>query len=217
MSRFFSLISTLNRCSKDRRAQSLLVGLVIWFVGAAALWYWLPYQPRFILPGTGDSVVAGFSPNGKVLATKLNKLPGLGAYGGPIRLWDIETGVELGNYSTKGQFLRHLQFSSDGRILVIGTTPIVGPGSLTIIDCKTNQELAEIGPLDSWQSHLTPDAKYLFFDPSEDGNFRIWDISASREREMPGLSPEWFPPTVNGSCPRTRQMNSMSEILRPAL
>jgi hypothetical protein len=199
MSRFFSLISTLNRCSKDRRAQSLLVSLVIWFAGAAGLWYSLPYQPRFTLPGTEDCAVAGFSPNGKILATKLSKsiyggLRFSGAENGAIRLWDIETGEELGNYSTKGRFAHHLEFSSDGRILVIGTSPLVGPGSLTIIDCNTKQELAEIGPVDSWQSHLTPDGKYLSFDPSEDGNFRIWDISAGREWAMPDFSPEWYSP-----------------------
>jgi WD40 repeat protein len=194
MSRFFSLISTLNRCWKDPRAKAMLVGLVMWFVGAASLWYWLPYQPRLILPGTEDSAVAGFSPDGNILATKANTLyfGGGGQGNGPIRLWNLHTGKEIGAYSTKGKFVKQLQLSSEGRILAIGSLPLVG--GLTIIDCKTNEELAELDLLDLSQFHLTPDGKYLFFDPSGSGDVKIWDISAGQQRPMSDFSPDSYSP-----------------------
>jgi WD40 repeat protein len=186
-----------------RGSKVLSIGVLVWIAGAVILWYSLPYQPRFILPGTDDSVVAGFSPDGKILATKLNK-PAIwdpktrnrhADENGPIRLWDIDTGQEIGSFSTNGRFAEGVEFSGDGTILVIDA--LLPDGServLSIIDRMAVHELASI-PIERqmYQNNLAADGRTLVL-YSGPGHVKLWDLSLRRERLTLDCWPACFSP-----------------------
>jgi hypothetical protein len=187
---------------KHSRFRALFLGLAVWFPGAAALWYWLPFQPRFTLPNTEDSIVAGFSPDGRILATKRNTMhwTTLGKKkhdeNGPIRLWNLDTGEEIGSYSTDGRFADHIEFSLDGRIMVIcSLSSDPSEGNVTVIDTKVGRELANIhvGPYFS-VTQLTADGRTLVLNPAAPKGAKIWDIPAGRERLISSSWPVYFSP-----------------------
>src|SRR5713101_2575608 len=156
MPRFFALISTMHRCLKGRCAKSLLVGVLIWFVGAAALWYWLPYQPRFTLPGTGDGVVAGCSPDGQILATA-NSSPLSNE--GRIRLWNLDTGEEIDSFQSNGELLAKIY--SNRKELIIKGESINRATDITILAPVTSRELARLSS-SMWQSRAySPDGEWF--------------------------------------------------------
>ncbi len=204
MSPFVTLISLIRRSSKGSRGKALLTGFIVWFAGAVVLWYLLPYQPRFTLPSTENSVAAGFSPDGKILATKLkpaywpNSGRKHGDENGPVHLWDVDTGEEIGHFSTNGRFADHIEFSSDGTILVIGSlSPDGGERTYSIIERKTCQALASIqGGTQLDLNCLTPDGKTFLFTPPghELGRAKLWDIPAGSERLTLDCWPACFSP-----------------------
>jgi WD40 repeat protein len=175
MPHIVKLFSMIRQSWKGPGWKALCAGLFVWFVGAAALWLWLPYQPRFTLPATEESVVAGFSPDGRILATTCSTRNGF------IRIWDIRTGKEAGTFPIKGELVGQVQLSWDGKILVIPSRGIdSGLGSFQIIDTETSQQLAAIRdhPLD-W-ALLAQDGKtFVFFDPD---SAKFWDIPTGEVR-----------------------------------
>jgi WD40 repeat protein len=190
---------------KGPRQKAPLVGFVVWFAGAALLRHLLPYQPRFTLPATEDRIVAGFSPDGKILATKLNKrirssAPGLkrAEDNGPIRVWDVDRGEEIGNFSTNGRFADAVEFSSDGAIMLIDTlSPDCSERVLLVIDRKAGRELARVpAEPETRQAHLTADGRTLVFNPPEHqhGPPKLWDIPAGREKLTLDSWPACFSP-----------------------
>jgi hypothetical protein len=192
MARIFILASTTCPRLQAPLAKAMLVGLLAWLVGAVGLWYWLPYQPRFTLPGS-ENCVSGFSPDGRILATTHFAIDAIDSdsalnlkENGPVRLWDLDTGEELGNFPTNARFAEHVEFSSDSAILVIRYLDIPDGEKRTcsIIERKTQQELATIATRrEFYLDGLTPHGSIFAFNPPEHGPelTTLWDIQAGRE------------------------------------
>src|SRR5436309_2937730 len=93
------LIWNSERCCNGLRWKVISVIFLVWLAGVGILWFFLPYQTqllpyqaRFKLPATEDSVVADFSGDGRVLATATWVPQGPPWMGSPVRLWDMQTG-----------------------------------------------------------------------------------------------------------------------------
>ena len=177
MSKFLVMMSAIRWLQMGPRSKAPLAGFLVWFAGAVVLWFSLPYQPRFILPGTEDSVVAGFSPDGRILATSFpNWMDGT-----QIRLRDINTGKEIGNLHVKDKSLEPLQFSSDGKMVMIGSLSSEGNDKVFFFDTETSKELASIKSREArfGLGYLTPNGKTYVFMSGARAIF--WNISAEQE------------------------------------
>jgi len=72
-----------------------------------------------------------FAPDGRTLAS-------LGE-DNALNLWHLATGQRLLKLDTRGQDLRGLAFSSDGRLLVTGARPSRGAGPSSLLTWRADQ------------------------------------------------------------------------------
>src|SRR6266487_143187 len=102
--------------NKARRIKTLVLGLLMWCAGALILWFTLPYKPRAVLSAPEQMTVAAFAPNGKSIATKSKtvmpaiKGPGVvpDEWNGPIRIWDVDTGKQIGFFPEEGELIKQV-------------------------------------------------------------------------------------------------------------
>ena len=142
-----------------------------------------------------------FSPDGKTLATDDDS-------NGPVRLWDVATGRQVGHgFGSGSPSTASVAFSPDGKILAIGTYG----GSVQLWDVATGQQ---IGSLDTHSGQVnsvafSPDGKTLATG-DDSGAARLWDVATAqqdrprRHRRFPVLHAQWrsartarpWPPTT---------------------
>ncbi|MDE0484794.1 MAG: WD40 repeat domain-containing protein [Candidatus Poribacteria bacterium] len=115
-----------------------------------------------------------FSPDGKTLVGRRSyRIPhkrGWSESGGPIEIWDFETGQQLA--ALRSDRVQNVTFSNDGKILALA-----GYGGCVIWDLTTYREIATF-----------PDAETLTFAGDErtlvlinKNSYTLWDISTHRE------------------------------------
>jgi WD40 repeat protein len=178
----------------------MLIGFVVWLTGVSILWFLLPYQTqlfpyqsRFKLPGTENSVFADFSENGRILATApwvANGPPWMG--NGPICIWDMQTGKEIAAYLPRGELAASPGLSGDGRILMVETLASGGAKNLfSFVDTESAREVFSITDRDRRLRCLPPDGK-TFILMREKAEF--WDISTGRKRLVLNCWPACFSP-----------------------
>jgi WD40 repeat protein len=154
-------------------------------------------------------VFAGFSPDGRVVATRTVRKEGKvdknalvpATIGGPVRLWDAATGSQRTNFAAEEENIPLVAFSPDGVLLV--TVDI--QGTLKLWDAATGQERASLNTTDSIYGILfvgrrppvafSPDGKTLAFAIPKEDAIALWDVAAGRERvKLAGASTFAFSP-----------------------
>jgi WD40 repeat protein len=158
-----------------------------------------------MLPGTEDGIVAGFSEDGKTVAT-VTSPPWSNT--GNVLLWDVDTGEGIGSFPIDGVLshwqpisrnrmlsvpdmeiggfptLMPVQVSSNRRIVAMEVKSLdAGTSTISIIDIATSQLLANLplrNRLDVF--YLTPDGETLAFKERGRGIIKLWDIPTGRER-----------------------------------
>jgi WD40 repeat protein len=112
----------------------------------------------------GDEIYAvAYSPDGKQVLT--------GGFDHLVRLWDIETGMELHEFSGHTDPIISVAFSPDGKNALSGSAD----GTARLWDVTTGVELRRFGGHTSGVevAAFSPDGKYVLTG-SDDGAARLW-------------------------------------------
>jgi len=124
----------------------------------------------FKLRGHKDTARAvAFSPDGNRLVT--------GSHDATARVWDADTGEELG-VLRPGVGVLTATFSPDGRFIVTGEEF----GGVTVWDARTFEKLRELRGHTAGVLGLTFGSKGMLVSASEDGTARVWDFETGRHR-----------------------------------
>ena len=128
-----------------------------------------------------------FSPDGKTLVSSIDYRTahwdgGWSGRGGPIELWDVDTGEQLAVF-THGIGTR---FSGDGKTVAIKA--ISGKSDCAIWDIATRRKIAEF-PL-TLNIRFSGDGKTLAI--IENDNYKTWDIATRSEIASHNPVVEWF-------------------------
>src|SRR5205823_2813874 len=131
------------------------LGLVLFLTAAGLIWWVVPARPAIMLSHSDKLVFAGFSPDGRVVATRtvhkeaVDVLSGdRGTVGGPVRLWDAATGSPRASMAADKDEIAFVAFSPDGALLVT-----VSPGgALHLWDAATGEQRASL----KTTSRITP-------------------------------------------------------------
>jgi WD40 repeat protein len=164
----------------------ILVFLLLLWAGTLVAIFWLvPQEPRFTL-AVSDHVLLGFSPDGKTLATLVEGTPGFS--GGPIVLWDAETGEKRAVIGDrKNQFRTSIQFSPDGKLLAAREIMEYPKEELKLYDVKTLATHASIEietpTLTQPRICFSPDARFLALNTREKDKdcVKVWDLTNRQE------------------------------------
>ena len=163
---------------------------------AAGLWWLLPARPRFTLPVGNQEIFAGFSPDGQTVATLALVKKGnldlqkhdvtFSVVGGPVRLWDVNTGRERCQFAD-GWYVNRVLFSPDSKLAaVLGYRD----GQCAIWDTANGQQRLtvatrgqEVQPFSNFPPDvaLSSDGRSLAV-ISPDGDLQLWDLSTGRLR-----------------------------------
>jgi len=113
-----------------------------------------------------------FSPDGKCLAS--------GSDDGTLRLWDVETGKELGDFGDKVGRLSCVAFSPDGKTLVCGNE-YLKKRTVTIFDLESCKELRRIPQEDKgiYALAVNMDGKTLAVKAT--GTVQVWDLKTGQK------------------------------------
>lgn len=134
----------------------------------------VPLQRYASLEHPDGVFAAAFTPDGRSVVT--------GSGDGIVRIWDTDTGREVGTLTGHRLPILSLAVSSDGALLASGEGNIAGsPGVVKLWDLRRRSEIATLLPHDEGASSLAfaPDGK-TFATASWGGTVRLWD-TASRE------------------------------------
>lgn len=123
--------------------------------------------------GAGD---IGFTPDGSRILTAGDD--------GTVRIWDSESGEELGAYTGHRGPVSDLQISADG-----STVASSGALDVKVWDLITLETKAEVFGHngDVWAIDLNPTADLLLTAAKSDGTTRLWDLSPYWSHEQLGL------------------------------
>jgi hypothetical protein len=141
-----------------------------------------------------------FSPNGKLLAAGSGETSTTGTpcldHEGLLKIWDLNTGVEVFSCDSVSACVWSVAFSRDGRHLAaaIGNFITTGghsiiPGEVRVWDIITGQEIYSLrGHRDCvWSVSFSPDGKRLasaagpYAWPANPGEVKIWDMNTGLE------------------------------------
>jgi WD40 repeat protein/serine/threonine protein kinase len=130
---------------------------------------------RFETPGRNITAMV-FSPDGRHLLTA-------GDQDRLLRLWDVESGRQIGHIDNRGQRVNTLAFAPDGHRVAAGNTT----GELSLYDLDTFEERRRFQGHRAWIHSVafSPDGKQLLStsqdNDSEDNTARLWDVATGRE------------------------------------
>ena len=127
-----------------------------------------------------------FSPDGKTLVSSIDyriaRRSGWSASGGPIELWDVETGEQLAVFP----YGIGPTFSGDGKTVALKVRS--GKSDCTIWDIATRRKIAEF-PL-TLNVQFSGDGKTLAI--IENDGYKTWDITTRSEIDSHNPVVEWF-------------------------
>ena len=127
-----------------------------------------------------------FSPDGKTLVSgidyRIARWNGWSGSGGPIELWNVDTGEQLGVFP----YGIGATFSGDGKTVAIKA--ISGKSECTIWDIATRRKIAEF-PL-TLNIQFSGDGKTLAI--IENDGYTLWDIATRSEIASHNPVVEWF-------------------------
>jgi WD40 repeat protein/class 3 adenylate cyclase len=129
-------------------------------------------QEEQIFTGHTDVVGAlALSPDGKyVLSASLDKT---------VRLWDIETGEEIRQFSSHGE-VKSIVFSSDGQRILTGGLMGGTDGVVHLWDIEPHPALPMFnGGNDMWAAAFSPDGKFLATN-GINNEIKVWNISTGQ-------------------------------------
>lgn len=131
------------------------------------------------------------SPDGKHLAVG-------GNLDGDIPILELATGKVARTIKMKRKYCANLQFTPDGKWLMVGRAP--PKGSVEIWDLEKTELVTAFGEHEASVLHLTisPDKKTVLTGGTEDG-FRVWDVATGKQKSsyftdkdprMPRVTPD---------------------------
>jgi len=111
-----------------------------------------------------------FSPDGQRIAS--------GSYDDTIKLWDAETGEELGTLKGHTNWVNSISFSHDGRRIVSGSED----NNVKLWDAETGEELRTLKGHTNWVNSVSfsYDGRRIV-SGSEDNTVRLWDADSGEE------------------------------------
>lgn len=145
--------------------------LLLWDIGRAYRW-------RQDLTGHDEAVLSvAFSPNGSLLASSGGN-PAGGAFGNTIRLWDPDTGADLGGLGEQANSVSAIAFSPDGARLASASFD----KAVTLWDVASRQPVGA-----PWVGHAS-EILSLAYSPtgeiiasgSDDGVLILWDAATGQ-------------------------------------
>ena len=127
-----------------------------------------------------------FSHNGKILASGRGRWYDYdygGWQGGPVELWDVETGELIKNHRTYTSSVNGVDFRSDDRLIAGGS----GDGTVWIWDMETGELIKRLKGL--WDDAITSvsfNNNGSLLASSSDGTVRLWDIETEKHITLTG-------------------------------
>jgi WD40 repeat protein len=171
------------RLKRPRLLVALVLMLLFLFI-AGGVWWKTPIYPRTTLRLPAECHFMQFLPDGRSLITA-----GKGEHpwmGGPIRVWDVEQGVERFSVAREATKIDQLELSPDGKVVAVHEDE----GGLRLWDAATGHELSAPRPrLKSkyWgRFAFSPDGRLLaIFEHdqwSKNDLIRLWDTRTNQLR-----------------------------------
>ena len=114
------------------RAGTWAAAAVAWVAACAAAWAVMPVRPLAECRPSAPVFPAGFGPGGETVVT-LERAPD-GRWSGPVRVWDVTTGVETAALPLPSGSATHIHMSRDGRWLAFSLAPKGGLPSIWLLD-----------------------------------------------------------------------------------
>jgi len=179
----------------------IALALLLFIIGTTAVVHYLRpaiTPPRVTLTNSKEycTVGLGFSPDGK---TFVGVSPFHGGWGGPIRIWDVQSGQERVTLLDNQTALPDLAFSPKSDFVAMET----GNGELILWDLRNGKESArfevsKVAGISHWRPNFafSPDGQTLAFENQRETAITLWDLASKRERARlrRGSSPFLFSP-----------------------
>lgn len=155
------------------------------------VWRLTPYTPRLVLPLNSDCDFMLFSPDGKSLVTANYHFPDRI---GPLRVWDMDRGVERFAVAHQWSKIETVLFSADSKLLAAHERE----GDLAVWDVFSGEERSRLRSetkYGNWVNFcFTPDSKFLVVQDYSKGwpgkDFcMVWSIA---DRQVRGSIESYF-------------------------
>jgi WD40 repeat protein len=176
----------------------LLFGIIPYLPALAVAYFWpiKPVIPRAAFPFPGVCCLLQFSPDSKCLmaARRAQMWPAHperwtdGEKAGPIRIWDVDQGIERFSVADNWDMIWKILFSPDGRFVAAR-----GSGGLKLWDTLSGKEVADLKPdqaYDFGHFAFSPNGQLLLIDEYESGTYytkehriKLWHIGTQQETE----------------------------------
>jgi WD40 repeat protein/uncharacterized caspase-like protein len=119
---------------------------------------------------SSEVYAVAFSPNGRILASGADN----------VKLWDVESGLELRSLKGHVGYVASVAFSPDGNILANGGAD----NSLELWDVASGKELFSLTSIENFHTVssvcFSPDGKTLA-SGNWDGTVKLWDVSSGKQ------------------------------------
>ncbi len=175
---------------------SLAILIFLWLMTIEFIFWFIPAQPRWVIRNPSDDVeepasldLTGFSPDGKTLVTAVEPDPN--EPGQIYRLWDVNTGRDLGTVGRKDKtILPNVVYVSQrdlAREIVFPIKPYID-SSYVLFDLTSRRETAtiEIKREEDFESHLcfSLDGKTLAYSKywQHKGELQLVEVATGRVR-----------------------------------
>lgn len=125
------------------------------------------------LTGQDGNIYPTFSPNGKIIATTNHQ--------NGVRLWDVGTGMALGNFSSNIKKIQSIAFSQDSASLAVATER----GVVHFLDVKNGKEIRQFSPADpalksAADLAFSPDGHYMALAAHRTNAITVWDMYTAK-------------------------------------
>jgi WD40 repeat protein len=182
--------SRTRRALQSRRGRSVLLVLLLAPVGAC-VWAIMPLSPQVTFTLGDYCELVQFSSDGKTLVTAGRGRTGIGDgegvdHRGPIRVWDVATGLERHVLATEWPESRTIRVSPESQLIAAHPAH----GELKLWNLNTGEEQAPVNPVNPnrvagvWDCRFSPDGQFLAIEQHRDRKsiIRCWSIKDQQDR-----------------------------------